>query len=111
MHHADMEACIQACLDCHRTCLATIAHCLAQGGHHTEKAHIVLMMDCAQLCATDADFMIRGSAHHARLCGVCAEVCEACAADCEKHGEGDAAMQACVVACRRCAAECRKMAA
>ncbi len=111
VHHTDMEACIQACLDCHRACLATTSHCLNQGGHHAERAHITLMQDCAQICATAADFMIRGSAYHMRVCAVCAEVCEACATDCEKHGEGDAVMQACAEACRRCAAECRKMAA
>lgn len=40
-HH--LEACIQACLDCHRSCIATAAHCLTKGGHHAEAEHIRIM--------------------------------------------------------------------
>lgn len=112
-HHVDreMEACIQACLDCHRICLQTVAHCLQQGGKHAEPAHLRLLMDCAQTCLTSADFMLRGSTFHGRTCGVCAEVCDACAADCERIDPNDAMMKACAEACRRCAESCRKMAA
>lgn len=106
----NMQSCIEACEACHRVCLETIVHCLKQGGAHAEARHILLLMDCAQICHTSADFMIRQSAHHADTCGTCAHVCAACADDCERLGQNDRMMQACAEACRRCAEECRQMA-
>lgn len=104
-----MQQCIDECLGCHRVCLETTAHCLRQGGRHAEASHIGLLQDCAQICQTSADFMLRGSELHARTCGVCAEVCERCAESCARLG-GDTQMKACEDACRRCAASCREMA-
>jgi hypothetical protein len=106
----DMDSCIQACLDCHRVCLATVAHCLQQGGSHAEAAHIRIMLDCAQICLVSADFMIRGSTLHGRICAVCAETCRACEQSCSGHPDADDAMRRCAEACRRCAEECERMA-
>jgi hypothetical protein len=41
---------------------------------------------------------------------LCADVCEACAAECGKHADHHAHCKACAEACSRCAAECREMA-
>jgi hypothetical protein len=113
MHHDNpaMDACIQACLDCHRSCLATVAHCLTKGGSHAESRHIQIMLDCAQICAVCADFMIRGSAHSGHLCRECAEICGKCATSCADHADADEMMRACAEECRNCAAECEKTAA
>jgi hypothetical protein len=107
----DMQQCIQNCLDCHRTCLETSIHCLGMGGDHAAVDHQRLLADCAQICVTSADFMIRGSTFHQRTCGVCAEVCEACAQECEGMGGGDQHMAQCADMCRKCAESCRQMAA
>ena len=55
--------------------------------------HIRLLMDCAQLCTTSADYMARGSSFHDRTCGLCSEVyriymesCECVAGD-DQDGE------------------------
>lgn len=110
-HHQAMETCIQVCLDCHKACLGTIGHCLSMGGPHAEASHIRVMMDCAQFCAVSADFMIRGSDHHAHVCRECADICRDCEKSCMEHFGADEAMRACAEACRRCAEECAKMAA
>lgn len=107
---AAMRQCIDNCLHCHATCLETLAHCLTIGGEHAEAAHIGLMQDCAQLCATAADLMARGSPHHAELCRLCAAVCRACADDCDRVDPDDAMMQGCAATCRRCADSCDEMA-
>src|SRR5437016_3712079 len=75
---SEMQACIQDCQDCHDICLTTMQHCLQMGGEHAEQAHIRLMIDCAQICHTTEDFMLRGSDFHGQLCGVCADVCQRC---------------------------------
>ncbi len=108
-HSQEMEQCIQNCTDCHHICLETVSHCLEMGGEHAEVNHIRLLLDCAEICQTSANFMIRGSEFHARTCGVCAEICERCAADCERFG--DEFMNQGAQICRRCAESCRQMAA
>jgi hypothetical protein len=104
----DMRQCIQNCLDCHRVCLETVAYCLQKGGKHADPKHLRLLMDCAEICQTSANFMLRGSELHTRTCFACAEVCERCEASCASMGD-DATMKACADACRRCAESCRKM--
>lgn len=106
---ADMEQCIENCLNCHRSCEETAAYCTQMGGKHAEPMHLGLLRDCAQICVTSADFMLRGSDMHPRVCGVCAEVCDRCAESCEQFGE-DALMHECAEICRRCAESCRQMA-
>lgn len=107
----EMRDCITNCSDCHTVCVETSAHCLELGGEHAAAHHIRLLLDCAQICATSADFMLRGSKLHARTCGVCADICEQCADECERMAGGDDVMLRCAETCRRCAESCRKMAA
>lgn len=107
VHGHDLTACIEVCSECHDICEQMIyQHCLKLGGKHVEPEHLKLMADCAQICQTSADFMLRGSPRHQMTCGICAEICTACADDCERIGE----MEECVEVCRRCAESCREMA-
>ena len=103
----DMRKCIEACQSCHEICLETIDHCLTQGGKHAAPDHIRTLTDCAQICETSADFMIRGSDLHRHICHACAEICEQCAISCEKLPGAE--MKICAEECRRCADECRAM--
>lgn len=102
-----MRDAIKACQDCHSLCLQlAMTYCLDRGGRHAEKSHLQVMLNCAELCQTSANFMLSGSALHGRVCAVCAEACEACAKSCEELGD----MRQCVDECRRCAESCRTMA-
>ena|SRR2546421_4545884 len=105
-----MLLCIQNCLDCYRACLQTLAYCMEQGGHHSEPDHLRVMMDCAEICQTSANFMLRGSMLHPHTCRACAAVCQACADDCDQMGD-DLRMKACADTCRHCAESCREMSA
>jgi hypothetical protein len=101
------QACIEACLACHKTCLGmAMTHCLDEGGEHIRPQHFRLMIDCAAICATAADLIMHKSQFHRQMCALCAEICETCAADCERLD----GMEECVTACRSCAAQCRAMA-
>lgn len=106
----EMRRCIEECSTCHDVCLATVTHCLQMGGEHAEASHMRLLLDCAQICDTSADFMLRGSELHGETCRACAVVCERCAEACERFND-DEIMAACAEACRRCAESCRQMAA
>ena len=105
---AQTQECNRNGTECHQVCLGTAAYCLQMGGRHAEAAHIRMLLDCAQICATSADFMTRGSDLHSRVCGVCAEVCERCAEDCERFGD-DAQMRRCAEVCRRLASWLRRV--
>ena len=69
----EMRECIQNCLDCHAICLETAIQCLTIGGKHASVEHQRILQDCAQICVTCADFMLRGSTHQLRVCGDCGE--------------------------------------
>jgi hypothetical protein len=103
-----MAVCIDACLDCHRSCEEmALDHCLRLGGRHVEREPYALLLNCADLCRTAAHFMMADSALHRQVCAACAEVCAACAESCERLGD----MAECARTCRACAQECRAMAA
>lgn len=80
--------------------------CLETGGDHVAPEHFRLMINCADICRTAADFMLSSSRLHGQVCAACAEVCDACAVSCENLGD----MERCVRACRECAQNCRAMA-
>jgi hypothetical protein len=106
MQDRSMQSCIEACTHCYQVCLQTaMNHCLNMGGKHVEAEHFRLMMNCAEICQMSANFQLSSSQFSHHLCAVCAEVCDACAMDCEKIG----GMDECVVACERCADSCREM--
>jgi hypothetical protein len=107
-HNAAMRSCIDACQSCHEVCVETLTHCLMMGGEHAEADHIRTMSDCAQICATSADFMLRGSPSHQDVCAVCADICDECAESCDAL-DGDE-MKRCADQCRACAESCREMA-
>lgn len=105
---SEMRSCIEAAARCHAVCLGmAMHHCLEAGGKHVEPQHFRIMLACAEICQTCANFMLIGTHHHKHVCRECAEICDECARSCEELGD----MQGCVEACRRCAEECRKMAA
>lgn len=79
-----MQECIDRCQGCQEACLEAISHCLKNSGRHAEAEHIQTLMACAEICDTSARFMLLGSPHHARTCDAGAEVCEACAEDCDR---------------------------
>ena len=97
---------IDACLDCHSMCLRmAMTYCLERGGRHVEQKHLRLMLNCAELCQTSANFMLSDSPMHGRVCLICAEACEACAKSCEQVGD----MRECIEECLSCAKSCRSM--
>lgn len=95
---------IAAATDCHQACVEAMSHGLQQRGASAHLLHARLLLDCAELCDTTRDMMLRSSDFAHQVAGLCAEVCERCAASCDRLGQG---MEACAVACRRCADACR----
>jgi hypothetical protein len=108
-HTQSLQPCIDVCTECHNICLEMVSHCLDKGGKHADSSHIRTLIDCADICRTSADFMLRGSDLHASTCGACSEVCLQCAESCDQF-DTDAEMKRCAEVCRRCAESCEQMA-
>ncbi len=109
MDSQQSAACIDACNACADACDNCAAACLREADPKAMARCIALDVDCAQLCRTVAGFLARGSESAVDLCQTCAEVCDACAAECARHAMKHC--QDCAEACRRCADQCRQMGA
>jgi hypothetical protein len=107
-HNSKMTECIQACTQSHRACVEAQTKCLETGNYDAGMMRI--LMDCAQMCQTSVDFMLRNSEMSPNVCGVCSEICTHCASVCESLGKEDATMMACAKACRHSATTCNQMA-
>jgi hypothetical protein len=59
------------------------------------------------LCDLAARYMSRPSSYSKQLCQLCAQSCDACAAECERFPDDHCTE--CAAKCRTCAAECRSM--
>jgi hypothetical protein len=105
-----MLHCIQECVSCHAVCLHTMTVALYSNHLAQDNRLVRLLLDCADICQTNADFMLRGSPMHGLTCGACSQICEACAVACD-HFKNDENLAACSGSCRSCAAICQEMAA
>lgn len=107
MEPAHHQLCIDACIECARACEHCADACLSAPDAGQRVRCIRLDRDCAIVCWTAAALMARDSSVVEEICHVCADICAACAAECERFP--DLHCQRCADACRHCAEECRQM--
>lgn len=102
----EMAHCLELCQQCHNACSGVVSY----GLQHLSEPLLRLLQDCAEICETSADFILRSSEFHAQTCGLCAEICLKCAAACEEFPQ-DSRLQECARLCRHCAEACQMMLA
>ena len=107
--NSSYQTCIEICNRCAEVCEQCLAACLKEEDTNMMAECIRLDLECVSVCRTAATLMLLESNHANALCQLCADVCTACAEECEKH-EHDHCRE-CAVACRRCAEECLSMSA
>lgn len=105
--HQEYQACIDACSKCAAECEHCATACLKEPDVQARTHCIQLLRDCADICVQSVQWMARGSTFAKAMCELCAQVCDACGAECAKFK--DEHCQRCATACRQCAEECRKM--
>ncbi len=104
MPHQQNQTSIDAVIHCAYECEHCADVCIAE----MEMAECLrLCRDCAQMCWTIAGFMSRGSQFIPQVSRACIDICEACAAECEKHDDDHC--QSCAKACRRVIEELNKV--
>ena len=104
----EVRECLRDSIECYQTCTETAIKCLTIGGKHAESTHLNLLLDCAKMCSTNADFMLRNSTYSPQTCGITADICDECADTCDRFN--DDFEKECASMCRRCAESCREMA-
>lgn len=97
--------CIYACMACAAVCNHCASSCTQEQDVAMMARCIQLDMECAALCYATAQLMSLGSAQVTRLCVICADACEACAAECSKHDHEHC--RECAALCTACANACR----
>lgn len=108
MSKQSYQKCIEACIRCAQACEHCANSCLSEEDVQRLAECIRLDRDCAEVCWTAAGLMSRDSQFAQAFCKLCADVCDACAAECGKHDTDHC--RSCADACRECANECRQMA-
>ena len=106
-HDPKVQRCIELCTQCHEACMETLSHCVRSG--HSSPSHLRILLDCAEICQTSANCLIRNSDVHRQVCAACAAACEACASSCRQF-VADEEMKRCEEICRECAEACSEVA-
>ena len=93
-------------MNCAASCENCVSVCINDG---KPLSCCPVCLDCADVCM----MMFRLEAHNSTflksMYTLCADICEACAAECEKHADYHPHCKACMYACRDCAEKCRSM--
>ena len=96
-------------IDALNKCVAKCNHCTTACLGEQDISMLVkcieLDIDCADICALTSGLIARGSKYSAYLLKACAEICTACATECDKHAHMEHC-KLCAEACRKCAKEC-----
>jgi hypothetical protein len=108
----EVRKCIEMSSTCHNTCVEGMIYSAGKGcsqeARYAAPDHLRLMTDCADICRTCADIVMRGAEYASLVCGPCADICDKCAASCEQFN--DPKLRDCAKICRQCAEVCRQMA-
>ncbi len=108
MVNQQYQDCIQACLECIEACNVCFDSCLKEDNVKMMAECNRLDRECAEICGMAVTAMQTGSRFVNQICGLCADICDACGNECNKHEHDHC--QKCAEACFKCAEECRKMA-
>jgi hypothetical protein len=86
---------------CAAECDACYKACLLEKDVDMMQRCMTLDMECYDLCMLTGKVVEKGSEFMGRYLDLCADICTACAEECQKHRHDH---------CQKCAAECRKCA-
>jgi hypothetical protein len=105
-----MRDCIESASEAYTVCTETLTHCLHGDGELGDARHLRLLIDCAEICQTAENALLRASELSQLLATVCIEACEKCAESCRALDGSDEQLALCAEVCLRCADRCRELA-
>jgi len=105
MSHEHNRKLIEVLANCAAECNHCATACLEEKDVSMLTRCIKLDLDCGEICTLAISFVSRGSEHAAHVLHECAEICEACGEECEKHSHMEHCKR-CAEVCRSCAEAC-----
>ncbi len=109
-----LARCIEACLESAQACIACADACLAEATTARLDRCIRLTLDCAEACAATGQMLTRrlspNAALRRRMVETCADLCRACAEECDRHGVEYEHCRRCAETCLVCERACREVA-
>jgi|HubBroStandDraft_4_1064222.scaffolds.fasta_scaffold310239_1 hypothetical protein len=108
MFQPDVHDCIQACQNCFKACERCAIECLREAGMEMTRC-IELNLVCAGVCAYTERELARKSDRAERMALICAEICDVCFEECNKHLPLNQCA-VCAEKCAECAERCLQMA-
>ncbi len=107
MSHENHKELIRTLNECAVECNHCTSACLEEQDVKMLAKCIKLEIDCAEICRLATSFLARGSEHAEHILKECAEICEACAKECESHSHMEHCKK-CAEVCRKCAEACQQ---
>ncbi len=107
MSHEKNKELISMLNECAAECNHCTSACLEEQDVKMLAKCIKLEIDCAEICRLATSFLARGSEHAEHILKECAEICEACAKECESHSHMEHCKK-CAEVCRKCAEACQQ---
>jgi len=105
--------CIHACMEAAQVCTACADACLGEHLAHRLETCIRLNLDCADICTSTSRILTRQTNPDLTIVAMAIELCaaaaDACAHECERHGDRHAHCQVAAAACHRCFDACRSL--
>jgi len=86
---------------CEAACNRCYNECLKEKDKSSLEICMMLTRDCEDICSITANVMARNSSSTELFLKLCAEICEQCAAECEKHSHLKNSI-ACAEQCNAC---------
>jgi hypothetical protein len=110
MAYPKFQECIDACVYCAAMCYQCADACLEEKDVAALTVCIRLDFESAAACRSAAEIMLLDGRSADAYCQLCADICTACAEECEKHAVmGMEHCRICAKACRQCADICLQM--
>jgi hypothetical protein len=104
---ADLYLCAAKCDDCYISCLIEKKKSKFDLKKSKYDQCMMYCEDCSELCKLAAMVVEKNSASASKFLRLCAEICNDCAQECEKHHD-DHCLD-CAIACHRCADTCLEL--
>ena len=108
LQNTKWQSCIDACMHCAEACEFCATSDLKEQDVKMMASCAQMNRQCAAVCWTSAVLMSMDSQFAKQFCNLCADICDACAQECERHNVDHC--KRCAQACRSCSEECRRMA-
>ena len=100
LQNTKWQSCIDACMRCAEACEFCATSDLREQDVKMMASCAQINRECAAVCWTSASLMCMDSQFAKQFCSLCADICDACARECDRPT---------VDHCKKCAQACRRM--